>query len=434
MSYEPPTEIREEELAAISDRVLARPDVPHTVRDELFRIDCAGLAWDVAGRVYEPDADATLVGADGKKAGAFLLHGGGGDHRGMHNLAVLLVEKFGIKVATASYPGHFNWETEDNDWPGTPQDAGDGHPRLPLYERGNPIGHDEYDLVTVADDPVVRALRGTRFCLAAREGTQFWHRQAAWPLAYETAFTEMITREFPEAEYSVYLHGASTGGPFVHMLLQRIGNVVGLIGMETSCWGTLKKPMVEPGLGGELLPFNYLTLRTWRDRARYMGVERGEWGIRHLPQLMEEVFEAWEKDKSKPGLKVEHFVQYANLDALRDAANALADILGSDDDERQALIDRYASYTAPLSGPDASPVPPLLYIVNERSRDHRPDNYLGVLFPLLDKLEPAPRKSLTLFYGGTHNYSKPSKALPRGVAAVGASIWHDAITKGYYTS
>jgi len=434
MTWMPPEELNEDQLAQRSAEVLSRPKVPHTVRDDIFRIDCAGLGWDIAGRVYAPEDGHILRGADGKKVGALLLHGGGGDHRGMDSLARLLVEQFGMKVATVSYPGHYHWEGASHDWPGTPRDDGTGKPRLPQFDRQNPIGHDEYDLVSNSEVVEVRQHRGTSFFLAARPGTQFWHRQAAWPLAYETAFLASCQRNFPEDEFSVYLHGASTGGPFAHMLLQRVPNGGGLIGMETSAWGAMKVKTIEPDAGGERWPFNYMTLRTWRDRARYMGVEAGDWAIWHLPMLMEQVFEAWERDKPKAGMKVEHFIQYAATGALTDAANALSDILGSDQDARAELVERYLGYTAPLPAPENMPVPPLLYIINEHSRDHRLDNYQGVLFPLLDKLQPAPKHTLTYFRGGAHNYNAPSERLPRGVAAVGAGIWCDAITKGYFTS
>lgn len=433
MAWQPPEVLTEDQQAEVSAEVLSRPKIPYTVAEDVFRIECAGLGWDIAGNVYTPDAASPLIGADGKKAGAFLIHGGGGDHRGMDNLARTLAEFFGIKVATVSYPGHWYWDSETHDWPGTPQDDGTGHPRLPQYDRQNPIGHDEYDLVS--DDAFeVRQHRGTSFFLAARPGTQFWHRQAAWPLAYEMAFLHSCEKNFPADEYSVYLHGHSTGGPFAHMLLQRVPNGEGLIGMESSAWGALKVKTIDPNAGGERFPFNYVTLRTWRDRARYMGVEAGEWAIWHLPMLMEQVFEAWERDTSRAGMKVQHFVQYASVSALTDAANALADILGSGQDEREELIGRYLGYTAPLPVPGNPPVPPLLYIINEHSRDHRLDNYQGILFPLLDKIEPGPKYSLTYLHGGAHNVNARSEKLPRGAAVVGASIWADAITKGYYVS
>lgn len=433
MTWQPPVEMTEEQLAEASAEILARPKIPYTVTEDVFRVESGGLGWDVAGSVYTPDPSRALIGADGKKAGAFLVHGGGGDHRGMDNLARLLAEQFGVKVATVSYLGHWYWDNDTHDWPGTPQDDGTGHARLPQYDRQNPIGHDEYDLV---EDKVfeVRQHRGTSFFLAAKPGTQFWHRLAAWPLAYETAFMASCARNFPVGEYSVYMHGASTGGPFAHMLLQRVPNAVGLIGLESSAWGALKVKTIEPDAGGERFPFHYMTLRTWRDRARYMGVEAGDWGKWHLPMLMEQVFEAWEKDKPKAGLKVEQFVQYAATSALTDAANALADILGSSEDDRQALVTRYLGYTMPLPVPGNPPVPPLLYIINEHSRDHRLDNYQDVLFPLLDKIQPAPKYSLTYFYGGAHNFNAARENLPRGAAAVGAGIWCDAITKGYFTT
>lgn len=432
MAWEPSEEIGAQQLAEVSAAVLALPDLPYEARDEELRIDCAGMAWDVAGRVYEPTESKILRGADGKKVGAFLLHGGGGDHRGMDNLGSLLAEKFGIKALALTYPGHWNFDTADHEWPGEPIDDGTGHPRLAIWDRSNRIGYDEYDLIKYDQEPQLRAHRGTSFLLAAKPGTQFWRRQAAWPLAYETAYKTACARAFPEDEYSLYLHGHSTGGPQVHMLLQRIGNVAGLIGMETSSFGSFKKHMDAPNSGGENFPFNYMTLRSWRDTARYMGVEAGIEGVRHLPLLIEQVFESWERGKGRPGFKSEHFIQFAGIDALTAAANALADDLGLDTTKRSALVDRYVSYTAPLCGADAPPLPPLLYIINEGSRDHRLDNYRGVLFPRLSELDPPPKKTLVYFRGGIHNYNKPTESLPRGVAVVGAKVWYDAITHGYY--
>ncbi|HEX6447613.1 MAG TPA: hypothetical protein VF053_21130 [Streptosporangiales bacterium] len=432
MTWQPPTEVSEDELREISKRTLDRPDLPYVRRDEEFRIDCAGLGWDIAGRVYEPEPSAALRGPDGKLVGAFLLHGGGGDHREMDNLCSLLTGKFGVKTVTVTYPGHYHWDSPTHDWPGEPLDDGTGHPRIALWDRQNPIGPDEYETITFDSDPEIRLNRGSSFFAAAKPGTQFYHRQAAWPLAYETAYRTACANHFPVDGYSLYLHGHSTGGPFVHMLLQRIENVRGLIGMETSPFGYIKRQMDEPGAGGERFPFYYQTLRTWRDEARYLGAETGAAGVRMLPLLMEQVFEAWDQNKSKPGIKVEHFVQFGAVEALTDAANALADILGMGDTEREDLVARYVGYTRPLSGPGAPPLPPLLYIINENSKDHRLDNYNGVLFPELAKLDPAPRTSLTYFHGGVHDYNKPFAELPRGVAPVGASIWHDAIVNGFY--
>ena len=98
--------------------------------------------------------------------------------------------------------------------------------------------------------PVLRANGGTAFFLAARPDTQFYLRQAAWPLAYETAYLDACARNFPESEFSLYLHGHSMGGRQAHMLLQRIGNVRGLVGMETSSSGSSRRRWTrqEPGV------------------------------------------------------------------------------------------------------------------------------------------------------------------------------------------
>jgi hypothetical protein len=153
---------------------------------------------------------------------------------------------------------------------------------------------------------------------------------------------------------------------------------------------------------------------------------------RHLALLMEQVFEAWQRDVGRPGFKSEQLIQFAGVEALTAAANAVADDQGYDDEARAALVERYLSYTKPLTGPDAPPVPPLLYIMNEGSRDHRLDNYTEVLLPMLDEFDPVPKVHVFHLKAGVHNYNKPMDQLPRGVAAVGAKIWHDAIMSGFY--
>jgi len=68
--------------------------------------------------VYEPvDSTKIPTGADGKQIGAFLLHGGGGDHRGVEPLSLLLASKLGWKIATMTHPGHLYLHDESRDWP-----------------------------------------------------------------------------------------------------------------------------------------------------------------------------------------------------------------------------------------------------------------------------------------------------------------------------
>ena len=109
------------------------------------------------------------------------------------------------------------------------------------------------------------------------------------------------------------------------MPLQRIGNVRGLIGMETSSFGIIKKKLDPPGAGGEQFPFNYLTVKTWRDTARYMVSGSGDMAKRHLPLLMEQVSGDWEMRTDDPGFKSEQFIQFAGDEALTAAANVVAD-------------------------------------------------------------------------------------------------------------
>ena len=206
-AWEPPAEVGRDELIRISDEVLGRPDLPITVREDVFRIRVAELDWDIGGMVYEPTDPARIrVGADGNKVGIFLLHGGGGDHRGKDAAARFLATKFGYKVATMTYPGHLYLLDPSRDWPGDTINP-DGTARTPLWKIDEPITPDQYELVQDRSDPKLRAKYGTLFFLRAREGTDFYWRMASWPWAFEEAMKEVCRRNFPVGEFSVYAHG-----------------------------------------------------------------------------------------------------------------------------------------------------------------------------------------------------------------------------------
>ena len=82
------------------------PDIPLKEHEDLFRIQAVGLDWDIGAQIYEPEDPAKIcVGADGKKVGVYLLSGGDGDFKTMVPVARLLAGKFGMKVATMTYPG-----------------------------------------------------------------------------------------------------------------------------------------------------------------------------------------------------------------------------------------------------------------------------------------------------------------------------------------
>src|SRR5438552_8110759 len=80
--WAPPQNITREETIASSEAVLARPDIPLRQAEDIFRIRALRLDWDLGVMVYEPaDANAIARGADGKRIGIFLLHGGSGDYK-----------------------------------------------------------------------------------------------------------------------------------------------------------------------------------------------------------------------------------------------------------------------------------------------------------------------------------------------------------------
>jgi hypothetical protein len=428
-TWDPPREITREEIVRSSDEVLGRPDLAITNTEDVFRIRVLGLDWDIGGRVYQPEDPSRIpTGADGKKIGVFLQHGGGGDHRSQEPLATLLASKFGYKVATMTYPGHLYLLDPSRDWPGDTINP-DGTARTPLWQVDRPTTPDQYELIQDRSNPVFRAKYGTLFFLKAKEGTEFYDRLASWPQAFEEAMIEVCRRNFPPAEFSIYMHGHSTGGPFAHMLLQRVANIAGLVGMESSPYGYIFSKMLNQGWD---YPFNYITVRTWRDNARYAGPEAGPEGMWRLPWIMEEVFEDWEKRKHLPCIKAEHFVQFAAFDALAEAARASAKRLNMNSEETDALVERFVGYPRELSGPGVKPVPPLLYGITKGSRDHTQHRYENILLPMLAAMKPAPKARVVPFQAGVHGYMKLEADLPSGIGPAIAKFWDDAITGGYY--
>jgi hypothetical protein len=381
--------------------------------------------------VYEPaDPASAAVGADGRRVGVFLLHGGGGDHRGKDRMARFLASKFGWKVVTLTYPGNLYLLDPSRDWPGDTINP-DGSARTPLWNLQAPITRDQYDLVEDRSDPAKRAKWGTLFFLRARPGTDFYWRMAAWPMAFEEAMQDVCRRHLPVGEYSIYAHGHSTGGPFVHMLLQRVENVAGLIGMESSPFGYLFSRML--GMTWDF-PFNQLTVRTWRHIAKYAGAEAEEGAQWRLPWLMEDVFEAWDRTKVSAQFKAEYFLTYGSTQALGEMARATAERLRLDEDAAEDLVRHFQGYARELSGPGTRPVPPLLYGINRGSRDHTEDRYKKIVLPAVAQMKPAPKAQVVVFNAGVHSYEKAEEGLPRGTLPAVAELWKRAIEGGYYTT
>jgi len=427
--WEPPVEVGRDELVRISADVLSRPQSEISAREEIFRISVLGLDWDIGGMVYAPaDPAEVAVGPDGRRVGVFLLHGGGGDHRKKDRMARFLSATFGYRVATMTYPGNLYLLNESHDWPGDTINP-DGTARTPLWKADEVIGSDQYELVRDGSNPVLRAKYGTLHFLRAKEGTPFYFRMGAWPAAFEEAMKEVCRRNFPPSEYSIYAHGHSTGGPFVHMLLQRVENIAGLLGFETSQFGFISSQTNKQTWD---FPFNYLMVRTWRDVARYAGPEAGMEGIRRLPWLMEDVLEAWAATTTLPSMKVEHFITFAAYDALEQGARVSAARLGLGPSATEELVERFRGYPRELFGPGVKPLPPLLYAINSGSRDHTVEKYRNGLLPALAAMNPAPKARVVVFGAGVHNYERAEEGLPYGTLPVAADLWDQAIRNGYY--
>jgi len=233
-TWVPPPQFTREKLVELSANTLARPDIATVAREEIFRIRVLGMDWDIGRMSYAPtDAEYIPAGPDGKKIGVFLLHGGTSDYKSLEPVAQTLAAKFGLKVTLMTFPGRLYLLDPSRDWPGDTLEP-DGTARTPLWTAETRIGPDQYEVV---EDTSRRASYGTVISLAAREGTEFYYRMAAWPAAFEEALIETCNREFPESQYSIYVHGHSTGGPFAMITSQRVPNVAGILGYGSSSFG-----------------------------------------------------------------------------------------------------------------------------------------------------------------------------------------------------
>jgi len=292
---------------------------------------------------------------------------------------------------------------------------------------------------------------GTRTNARAKPGTRFFDRMASWPAAFEEGMKTACARHFPPGEFSIYVHGHSTGGPYVSMLSQRVSNIAGAVAVENSTFGYINAQKhswsgdVGKIEGYDRLatqgaawtdPFTDLYIRTWRDLARYKGPEalgqEGPQALMRLPWLMEEILETWDTAKKRPQFKAEYMVTHNIVGALEGAARASAARLGLDGKGTDALVARFKGYTRPLAGPGVKPVPPFLFAISKDSRDHSPEVYREVILPAFAKMEPAPKVAVTRFGAGVHSYWKAEPDLPIGIAPAVAQFYCEAITGGFF--
>jgi hypothetical protein len=448
IQWQPPESISREKTLARSDAVLAMPDLALRETEDIFRIHALGLDWDMGVKVYQPvDPMRIARGADGKRIGIFLLHGGSGDYKSMEPIARLFAQKFGCKAVAMTFPGRLYLNDPGRDWPGDTINA-DGTVRVPIWRKGECITPDQYEVVR---DASMRLRYGTRTVARAKPGTIFYDRMAAWPVAFEEGMKDAMRRHFPEGEYSIYLTGHSTGGPMVFMISQRVPNVAGMIAVENSPFGFIQEEQHNwSGALGKVAgfervskkreprkdPFNELYIRTWRDRARYAGPEalgqEGPQALMRLPWLMEEILDWWDKTKARPQFKAEYIITHNIRGSLEAAARAAAARLKMPGADTAAVIAHYLGFPYPLSGPGAKPVPPVLFCISKDSRDHSPEVYREVVVPMFARLDPAPKVRVTQWGAGVHTYHKSEPGLPLGIAPPVAEFYVRAIQEGYF--
>ena len=439
-----------EDVLDMDRRIADMPDLALQEREDVFSIPCLGLDWDIGVFTIEPrDEKQAMRGPDGRKTGFFLLHGGDGDFKSLSVLARQLAGKLGAKVLSMTFPGRLYLPDPSRDWPGDTIQA-DGTIRTPIWRAGEIIGPDQYEVVQ--DRSKMNRLRyGTRTLARAKPGTIFWHRMAAWPVAFEQAMIAACDRHFPLQEFAVHAHGHSTGGAFSAKLPQLVENVVGQTELETAPIGYINE--VKHDWSGALGKignyervstdkhrrtdaFNELYIRTWRDLARYAGPEalgqEGPNALMRLPWLMEEVLDSWEEDRIRPNFKAEYPITHNIVSSLEAAAHAVSDRLQLAPDARQNMVEKFLSFGRYNQQADARPVQPIFYINSANSRDNSPEAFNSIILPMLAELKPAPRVKVTQLGAGTHIYYKPMLDLPAGLTRATAFLWRQAIQDGFF--
>ena len=425
------------------------PTMEITDTEDVFRIEVAGMQWDIGAHVYEPVGGATAVGADGKKIGGFFLHGGQDDWRQMIPFAKTLASKFGWRMVLGTFPGRLYLQDPSRDWPGDTVNP-DGTVRTPIWLKDELITPDQYEVVR---DTSKADRYGTRTLVHAKPGTNFWFRMAAWPLATEVGFIEAMQRHFPIDDFSVYVHGHSTGGPQVCMLSQRVPNCEGILAMENSPFGYIAERLQAWGgamgkiEGYERVktaqthvkrddPFYELNIRTWRDTARYAGPEalgkEGPAALMRLPSLMEEILDEWHLNLGSPRFKCEYIITEDCQPALTQAAQVTAERLGLSEEETQEMVDHYLGLARELTGPGVKPVPNTLFGISKNSRDHSKEVYEEVVMSAFEAMNPAPRIALTHFQAGVHQLWGVEPNLPQGILPAVCRQWDQAIQEGFF--
>lgn len=427
-AWEPPDQVSLKDIQATTNKVMKMPVIPTTMKEDIFRIEAVGMEWDIGVMVYEPtDPSRIPVGRDGKKQGIFLLHGGTGDWRSLDQAARLASERFGYKVVSMTFPGRLYLDDPSRNWPLDTVNP-DGSYRTPIWLKGEVITPDQYEVITDGDgESGAPSSYGTSYFLSAKEGTTFYNRMAGWPVAFEEGMKTALARHFPVNSYSVFAHGHSTGGPFIHYLSQRVDNLKGIVGYGTALFGYMN---AAAGSSWDY-PFHYLRLRTWRDTARYADEGFAGKDI-SLPVKMERVFESWDQAKRQANFKAEDFVHKNSVNSLAEAARATARRLGMEDEETQSLVDRYVGYTRDLRGPGVKPVPPILHINGKGDNTVTYERFTQYGKKIYDAMVPAPKTHAILFGAGVHSWEFKDEVLPHGIAPAVINMWNEAIREGYF--
>jgi hypothetical protein len=104
---------------------------------------------------------------------------------------------------------------------------------------------------------------------------------------------------------------------------------------------------------------------------------------------------------------------------------------GDDVGRLTAVTERYLSYARYDEGPNARPLPPMLFCNSKDSRDNSPEVFAEVIVPMLEAVRPKPKVRVVHFQAGVHMYGTPEDGLPMGILPAVVKLWDDAIMGGF---
>ena len=354
-NWQPPEFVSREQCIKDTEEVLGMPDIPIRQTEDIFRINVLGMDWDLGMVVYEPEDPKKIpVGADGKKAGFFLLHGGSGDFKGIEEP---MPSCWPASSASKWSPGPFRADSTfdvraaiGRAIPSTRTARSGRRSGSKASDHAGPVRGGERHL----DAQPLRHAHGR----ARQAGYELLLSHGGLAAAFEEGMIEAMRRHFPEARiFRLCVRATPPAGRLsaccasgcrtwrasspprtrrlAHWKQQRRiwGGAMGKIeGYEQ----VATKPARAPIRSTSSISAPGATLRATKG-PEALGQE-GPTALMRLPAIMEDILEHAGKAKARPQFKAEYIITHAITGSLAEGARVTAARLKMNQDETEALV------------------------------------------------------------------------------------------------